>query len=27
EIAALDGDITPFVTPDVKRALLEKYQK
>ena len=27
EIASLGGDITPFVTPDVKRALLEKYEK
>ena len=27
EIAALGGNITPFVTPDVKRALLEKYGK
>jgi pantetheine-phosphate adenylyltransferase len=25
EIASLGGNITPFVTPDVKRALLEKY--
>ncbi len=27
EIASLGGNITPFVTPDVKRALLEKYGK
>ncbi len=27
EIARLGGDITPFVTPDVKSALLEKYGK
>lgn len=27
EIASLGGDITPFVTPEVKQALLEKYQK
>ncbi|MFN7163183.1 MAG: pantetheine-phosphate adenylyltransferase [Hyphomonas sp.] len=27
EIASLGGDITPFVTPAVKRALLEKYGK
>lgn len=26
EIASLGGDITPFVTPEVKTALLEKYQ-
>ena len=25
EIASLGGDITPFVTPEVKTALLEKY--
>jgi pantetheine-phosphate adenylyltransferase len=27
EIASLGGDIAPFVSPDVKRALMEKYQK
>ncbi|MBY9066810.1 pantetheine-phosphate adenylyltransferase [Hyphomonas sp. WL0036] len=27
EIASLGGDITPFVTPAVKTALLEKYAK
>ncbi|MGH1422561.1 MAG: pantetheine-phosphate adenylyltransferase [Hyphomonas sp.] len=27
EIASLGGDITPFVTPEVKTALLEKYGK
>ena len=27
EIASLGGNITPFVTPDVKTALLEKYRK
>mgnify|MGYP000094308864 CR=1 FL=1 len=27
EIASLGGDITPFLTPDVKRALMEKYGK
>jgi pantetheine-phosphate adenylyltransferase len=27
EIASLGGNITPFVTPDVKAALLEKYGK
>jgi pantetheine-phosphate adenylyltransferase len=27
EIASLGGNITPFVTPDVKTALLEKYGK
>lgn len=27
EIASLGGDITPFVTPAVKQALLEKYGK
>lgn len=27
EIASLGGDITPFVTPEVKSALLEKYSK
>jgi len=27
EIASLGGNITPFVTTDVKRALLEKYGK
>jgi pantetheine-phosphate adenylyltransferase len=27
EIASLGGNITPFVTPDVKTALLEKYKK
>jgi pantetheine-phosphate adenylyltransferase len=27
EIASLGGNITPFVTPDVKKALLEKYGK
>lgn len=27
EIARLGGDITPFVTPDVKSVLLEKYGK
>ena len=27
EIASLGGDITPFVTPEVKQALLEKYAK
>ena len=27
EIASLGGDITPFVTPEVKQALLEKYKK
>ncbi len=27
EIASLGGDITPFVTPSVKKALLEKYKQ
>lgn len=27
EIARFDGDITPFVTPGVKKRLLEKYEK
>ncbi|MFN4185694.1 MAG: pantetheine-phosphate adenylyltransferase [Hyphomonas sp.] len=27
EIASLGGDITPFVTPSVKKALLEKYNQ
>ncbi|MBR9807132.1 MAG: pantetheine-phosphate adenylyltransferase [Alphaproteobacteria bacterium] len=27
EIASLGGDITPFVTPEIKKALLEKYEK
>jgi pantetheine-phosphate adenylyltransferase len=27
EIASLGGDISPFVPPDIKRALMEKYQK
>lgn len=27
EIASLGGDITPFVTPEVKKALLEKYKQ
>jgi len=27
EIASLGGNITPFVTPNVKTALLEKYRK
>jgi pantetheine-phosphate adenylyltransferase len=27
EIASLGGNITPFVTPEVKRALVEKYKK
>ena len=27
EIASLGGDIAPFVSPDVKRALMEKYGK
>ncbi len=27
EIASLGGNIAPFVTPDVKKALLEKYGK
>ncbi|HAY05074.1 MAG TPA: pantetheine-phosphate adenylyltransferase [Hyphomonas sp.] len=27
EIASLGGDITPFVTPAVKTALMEKYRK
>ncbi len=27
EIASLGGNITPFVTPEVKQALLGKYQK
>lgn len=27
EIASLGGDISPFVSPDVKRALMEKYGK
>ncbi|MBD3769579.1 MAG: pantetheine-phosphate adenylyltransferase [Rhodobacterales bacterium] len=27
EIASLGGDITPFLTPDVKRALMAKYGK
>ena len=27
EIASLGGDITPFVTPEIKTALLEKYEK
>ncbi|MFN7164805.1 MAG: pantetheine-phosphate adenylyltransferase [Hyphomonas sp.] len=27
EIASLGGNISPFVTPDVKTALLEKYRK
>ena len=27
EIAQFDGDITPFVTPGVKKRLLEKYKK
>ncbi|KCZ47399.1 pantetheine-phosphate adenylyltransferase [Hyphomonas pacifica] len=27
EIASLGGDITPFVTPEIKKALLEKYGK
>ncbi len=27
EIASLGGDISPFVSPDVKRALMEKFAK
>jgi pantetheine-phosphate adenylyltransferase len=27
EIASLGGDISPFVSADVKRALMEKYGK